>query len=347
MTMDLDRKFAARASERALGIWLLACCGVLLALVMLGGATRLTESGLSIVDWRPVTGILPPLGEAQWQAEFARYQQSPQYQTVNHGMPLADFKLIFWYEYGHRLLARLLGLVFALPLAWFWLRGAVPQHLKRPLLGVLALGALQGWMGWYMVKSGLVDIPRVSHFRLAAHLSLALTIYASMFWLATRTLWPPAANARPAPRLGWWLFGWAALTIVFGAFVAGLRAGLMFNTFPTMGGYWIPPGLGAFEPGWRNLVENPVMVQFVHRLLALSLAAAVALVWWRGRGAELPAAQRHAQHWLLAAVLAQLTLGIATLLLHVPVWLGTLHQGGAVIVLSALLWWLGRAGART
>jgi len=347
MTMSLDHAPGVRARERAIGVWLLCCCLVLLALVMLGGATRLTESGLSIVDWRPVTGILPPLGQAQWQAEFARYQQSPQYQTVNHGMALADFKLIFWYEYGHRLLARLLGLVFALPLAWFWLRGAVPQHLKRPLLGVLALGALQGWMGWYMVKSGLVDIPRVSHFRLAAHLSLALAIYTCMFWLATRTLWPAPERARPAPRWGWWLLGWAALTIVYGAFVAGLRAGLMFNTFPTMGGHWIPPGLGAFEPAWRNLVENPVMVQFVHRLLALSLAFGVALLWWKGRTADLPAAQRRAQHGLLAAVLLQLTLGIATLLLHVPVWLGTLHQGGAVIVLSALLWWLGRGGARS
>lgn len=345
MTMTLDATPAARAHERTIGLWLLACCGVLLALVMLGGATRLTESGLSIVDWRPVTGVLPPIGDVQWQAEFDKYRQSPQYVKVNQGMALDDFKLIFWYEYGHRLLARFLGLVFALPLLWFWLRGMIPSQLKRPLVGVLALGALQGWMGWYMVSSGLVDIPRVSHYRLAAHLSLALAIFGAMFWIAVRTLWPARPGAAPRARAGWWLLALAALTILWGAFVAGLRAGYMFNTFPTMGGHWIPPGMGTFEPAWLNLIENPVAVQFIHRLLALSLVGCVLALWWRGRR-EADPALRTAQHWLLAAVLLQATLGISTLLLHVPVWLGTLHQGGAVVLLSALLWWLSRGGPR-
>ena len=198
--MVMGMQAVERAQERAIGIWLMVCCATLLALVMLGGATRLTESGLSIVDWRPVTGVLPPMGDEAWQAEFEKYRQSPQYTKVNRGMSLDDFKLIFWYEYGHRLLARVLGLLFALPLLWFWLRRAIPQHLRWPLLGILALGAAQGYMGWFMVKSGLVDIPRVSHYRLAAHLSLALLIYASMFWLAVRTLWPAAANAQPLGR---------------------------------------------------------------------------------------------------------------------------------------------------
>ncbi|GMU44742.1 MAG: heme A synthase [Lysobacterales bacterium] len=347
MTTTVDGHSAARTRERAIGIWLLACCAVLWALVMLGGATRLTESGLSIVDWRPVTGVLPPLDEAAWQAEFDKYRQSPQYLKVNQGMTLGDFQLIFWYEYGHRLLARLLGFVFALPLAWFWLRGAIPTRLKRPLIGVLALGALQGWMGWFMVRSGLVDIPRVSHYRLAAHLSLALAIYACMFWLAVRTLAPAPADAPVRPRAGWWLLALAATTILWGAFVAGLRAGHMFNTFPTMGGHWIPPGLDAFDPSWLNLFENPVAVQFVHRLLALTLFGCVLVMWWRGRR-TVDRVLRSAQHGLLAAVLLQVVLGISTLLLHVPVWLGTLHQGGAVLLLSAVLWWLGRGrpGAR-
>lgn len=326
-----------RADERAIGRWLLFCCGVLLALVMLGGATRLTESGLSIVDWKPVTGVLPPIGEAEWQTEFSRYKDSPQYTKVNHGMDLAEFKMIFWYEYAHRLLARLLGLVFALPLAWFWLRGKVTPRLRWPLIGILCLGAAQGYMGWYMVKSGLVDIPRVSHYRLAAHLSLALLIYASMFTLALKLLWPRAPSARPLTGLTHALLTLLALTIVFGAFVAGMRAGLMFNTFPMMGEHWIAPGVLAFDPLWRNFLENPVMVQFVHRCLALTTLALCLGLWWRLRGAELEASQRLALNVLIAMVLTQVTLGIGTLVMHVPVWLGTLHQGGAVLLLSAAL----------
>lgn len=344
-TMVMGMQGVERAQERAIGIWLMVCCATLLALVMLGGATRLTESGLSIVDWRPVTGVLPPMGDEAWQAEFTKYRQSPQYTKVNQGMSLDDFKLIFWYEYGHRLLARVLGLLFALPLLWFWLRRAIPQHLRWPLLGILALGAAQGYMGWFMVKSGLVDIPRVSHYRLAAHLSLALLIYASMFWLAVRTLWPAAANAQPLGRTPKVLLGWLAVTILFGAFVAGMRAGLIYNTFPLMGTHLVPPGMWTFDPWWLNFLENPVTVQFVHRVLALSALGIVIGMWWVWRRSPaLDAAQRRATHWLLLAVLLQVSLGIATLLLHVPVWLGTLHQGGAVVLLSAVLWLLSRSG---
>lgn len=325
------------ANERAIGRWLLFCCGVLLALVMLGGATRLTESGLSIVDWKPVTGVLPPMGDAAWQAEFQRYQDSPQYAKVNHGMDLAEFKLIFWYEYAHRLLARLLGLVFALPLLVFWLRGMIPQRLRWPLVGILFLGAAQGYMGWFMVKSGLVDIPRVSHYRLAAHLSLALMIYASMFWLALRTLWPPRTSGKSLGKLFGFLLALVVVTIVFGAFVAGLRAGLMYNTFPLMNGHLIPPGMGAFQPLWLNALENPVTVQFIHRCLALTTLAVVAGLWLGWRRVDLDPAQRVALNALAAMTLVQVILGIATLLYHVPVALGTLHQGGAVLLLSALL----------
>ncbi len=325
------------ANERAIGRWLLVCCVVLLALVMLGGATRLTESGLSIVDWRPVTGVLPPIGEAAWQAEFQRYQDSPQYAKVNHGMGLADFKLIFWYEYAHRLLARLLGLVFALPLLVFWLRGMIPQRLRWSLVGILFLGAAQGYMGWFMVKSGLVDIPRVSHYRLAAHLSLALLIYASMFWLMLRTLWPTRAAGRSLGGAFGFLLGLVAVTIIFGAFVAGMRAGLIYNTFPLMNGHLVPPGMNAFQPLWLNALENPVTVQFIHRCLALTTFAVVAGLWLSWRRAQLARSQRLALNALAAMTVVQVSLGIATLLNQVPVALGTLHQGGAVLLLSAVL----------
>lgn len=342
----------ARDTDRAVGWWLLSCCAVLLALVMVGGATRLTESGLSIVDWRPVTGVLPPLDEAAWTAEFARYRDSPQYAQVNAGMTLADFKLIFWFEYFHRLLARLLGLWFALPLAWFWIRGAVAKHLRWPLVGILALGAAQGYLGWFMVKSGLVDVPRVSPYRLAAHLSLALLIYASMFWLALRTLWPRGAPSASRARLAAALLGAVGVTIVFGAFVAGLRAGLMYNTFPLMGGQWVPDGVLAMRPIWRNAFENPVAVQFVHRCLAVSTLLLVLANWWRLRRLSLARSQRIALHALVAMTVVQVGLGLAALLWRVPVVVGTLHQGGAVLLLSAVLVLLSRglparAGAST
>lgn len=326
--------------QRVLALWLLACCAILLALVMLGGATRLTGSGLSIVEWRPVTGIVPPLHEQAWLAELDKYRQSPEYRNVNRGMSLDEFKTIYLYEYAHRLLARSLGLVFALPLLWFWLRGRIPARLRWPLLGLLALGAAQGYMGWYMVKSGLVDIARVSHYRLAAHLSLALIIYAGMFWLALGLLRPRAGRmnanlGRTAPAFRA-LLVLVALTIVVGAFVAGLRAGYIYSTFPLMAGEWIPTGLLHLQPAWLNFFENPATVQFTHRWLALATLASTLAAWLIGlRHAQ--GGARWALHALLAAVLMQVGLGIATLLLYVPVWLGTLHQGGAVIVLSAVL----------
>ncbi|MCL4722630.1 MAG: COX15/CtaA family protein, partial [Gammaproteobacteria bacterium] len=249
--MSVDDRFPPDG-ERLVGYWLLTCCALLLALVMIGGATRLTGSGLSIVEWRPVTGILPPLNETAWLAEMDKYRQSPEYQKINRGMSLDDFKSIFWFEYWHRVVARLLGFVFALPLVWFWWRGRIPMRLRWPLLGVLALGAAQGYMGWFMVKSGLVDLPRVSPYRLAAHLSLALMIYAAMFWLALGLLWRRDAHGPWAGsgsgRLFPALLGLIVLTILSGAFVAGLKAGYMYNTFPLMAGRWVPQGLLDYTP---------------------------------------------------------------------------------------------------
>jgi heme a synthase len=330
--------------ERQVAAWLLVCCAVLFSLVVLGGVTRLTGSGLSITDWRPVTGVLPPFTEQAWQAEFDLYRASPEYQKVNRGMSMDQFKVIYGYEYAHRLLARVLGLVFALPLAWFWIRGRIPPRLRWPLLGVLGLGMLQGYMGWYMVKSGLVDIPRVSHYRLAAHLGLALAIYGAMFWIAIGLLRPRAAAAPAALRGMRLLLGVLAVTILSGALVAGLRAGLIYNTFPTMGGQWIPDGLLAMTPAWRNWLENSVTVQFAHRVLALLTVGLTLALWVSAMRRSLTSAQQIAFHALGAAVLMQATLGISTLLMGVPVGLGAAHQGGAVVLLSATLFALHETG---
>lgn len=331
----------ARENEVAIGRWLLCCCAVLLALVMLGGATRLTGSGLSIVEWRPVTGILPPLTETAWEAELDKYRQSPEYQKVRRGMSVEQFKGIFWLEYWHRVLARLLGLVFALPLAWFWLRGRIPERLRWPLLGVLALGAAQGYMGWFMVKSGLADIPRVSPYRLAAHLSLALLIYMAMFRLMLGLLrpGPPVGAGGTLPRGAFPLLLALVLgTVLWGAFVAGLKAGYVYNTFPLMDGRLIPAGLMHYEPLWRNLLESPLTVQFIHRWLGVTVLLASIALWIVGRRRDPGPRLRLGLHLMLGVVTLQVTLGISTLLLYVPVWLGTLHQGGAVLLLSALLY---------
>lgn len=334
------------SDERRIAAWLLACCAVLFALIVLGGVTRLTGSGLSITEWRPVTGVLPPFTEQAWQQEFDLYRASPEYQKVNRGMSLDQFKVIYGYEYAHRLLARTLGLLFAMPLVWFWVRGRIPPRLRWPLVGLLGLGMLQGFMGWFMVASGLVDMPRVSQYRLAAHLSLALIIFAAMFWLAIRLLRPPGGGAVPGGvrRALQTLLLLLAVTIVSGAFVAGLRAGMIYNTFPLMGDQWVPGGLLAMEPAWRNWFENPVTAQFTHRVLALTTLALVLLLWGWSLLVRLAPAQRLALHGLAVMALVQVVLGISTLLMFVPVGLGAAHQGGAVLLLGATLFALHELG---
>lgn len=327
------------ADERRIAVWLLACCAVLFALIVLGGVTRLTGSGLSITEWRPVTGVLPPFTEQAWQQEFDLYRASPEYQKVNRGMSMDQFKVIYGYEYAHRLLARALGLVFAVPLLWFWVRGRIPPRLRWSLVGLLGLGMLQGFMGWFMVASGLVDMPRVSQYRLAAHLSLALIIFAAMFWLAVRLLRPTVDGMVPdGVRRGMQaLLLLLAVTIVSGAFVAGLRAGMIYNTFPLMGEQWVPGGLLALDPAWRNWFENPVTAQFTHRVLALSTLALVLLLWGWSLRVRLARVQQLAFHALALMALVQVVLGVSTLLLFVPVGLGAAHQGGAVLLLGATL----------
>lgn len=333
------------ASRRAVGLWLLICCAMVFAMAVIGAITRLTESGLAIMEWAPVTGILPPLSETEWERLFALYRQIPEYQVENAGMDLASFKTIFWWEYIHRLWGRLIGFVFALPLAWFWLRGHIGRALGRKLLFALALGALQGGLGWFMVASGFAERSDVSQYRLTAHLALALAIYGYLLWLALSVFWPrPERSHDPAvPALRRALVALlvlVAVTIASGGFVAGLNAGMTYNTFPLMDGDLVPRGYGDLSPWSLNLFENIAAVQFNHRVLAITTVAVALGLWLWSLSRDIPPAAHGGFAALAIMALIQLALGITALLLVVPVALGALHQAGAILVLTATLWTL-------
>ncbi|MCE2483177.1 MAG: COX15/CtaA family protein [Alphaproteobacteria bacterium] len=309
-------------------------------MTVLGGLTRLTGSGLSIVVWEPLGGVLPPLTGAQWEEAFAAYRLFPEFRQVNPDMDLAGFKSIYWLEYLHRLLGRLIGLAFLVPFAVFLVRRRMSRRLAAALGGIFLLGALQGLVGWYMVQSGLVDRPDVSHYRLAAHLGLAVLIYALLLAAALHVLGRGRAAADPAPRPGARRAAWLAVALVFatmvsGAFMAGLDAGPVFATFPLMNGRWIPEDVLAVQPWYVNFGENPITVHFVHRVLALAATLAAVAAWWRDR--RRPAAgagDRWLGHALLFALAAQVALGAATAIAGVPLVLALLHQAGAMVLLT-------------
>jgi cytochrome c oxidase assembly protein subunit 15 len=330
-------------APRAVAAWLFACCILVFAMVVVGGVTRLTHAGLSITEWQPIVGSVPPLSQADWDAAFAKYQATPEYREVNRGMTLDAFKRIYWWEYGHRLLGRLIGVAFLLPFLWFLVRRRIPPGYAGRLALIFALGGLQGAVGWYMVKSGLVDDPRVSQFRLAAHLGLAFLIFAAMFWTALSLVdarRPAVAMARDRStrRVA---FAYAALVFVMviaGAFVAGIRAGFAYNTFPLMNGHVVPPEILMLDPAWKNFFWNMATVQFDHRAIAWLIAFVTPWVWWRVRTADgAPPRARAGATLLLAMVALQIALGIATLVNVVPLPLAALHQAGAVLVFAAAL----------
>ena len=327
-------------SLRPVGTWLYVWCAMLVALVVIGGVTRLTESGLSITEWRPVTGILPPLSSAAWEEEFAKYQQIPEYREKNAGMTLPEFQRIFFWEYLHRLWARLLGLALAVPLAWFVVTRRVQGALARRLALILVLVGAQGALGWYMVRSGLVDRTDVSQYRLAAHLGLALLIYALALWTAADLRRAPgSAGEARLVRPGALFTGYVFLTILAGAFVAGLDAGHAWNTFPLMGGTFIPDGYGQLTPAWRNAFDNPAAVQFHHRWLGVGAGVGALLLATAARASGDGIVRRRGL--LVGAVaLFQAGLGVATLLLKVPIPVAALHQLGAVLLLTAALLFL-------
>ncbi|MFQ5935146.1 MAG: COX15/CtaA family protein [Acidiferrobacterales bacterium] len=332
---------ATSTQTRPLAAWLLICCALVFAMVVLGGVTRLTRSGLSMVEWEPIMGVIPPLNERQWQETFEKYRRFPEYQKVNRDMTLKEFKWIFWVEYAHRLLGRAIGLVFLLPFLYFLVRRRVPRPLVPKLIIMFLLGGLQGLLGWFMVKSGLVDQPRVSPYRLTAHLTMAILIYGYILWTALGLLFPDAENDNPINRsirrFGLAVTATVCLMIVSGGFVAGTKAGFAFNTFPLMNGRLVPEGALAMSPIWVNFFENIATVQLHHRLLAYILCVVTFLFWYQARQASVIARTRTAAHMLLAALMLQIILGIATLLLIVPIPLAAAHQAGALLVFTVVL----------
>jgi len=338
----VSRPAQATSRPGAIASWLTFVAVLIFVMVIVGGITRLTESGLSMVRWEPISGIIPPLSEADWQREFDHYRATPQYQQVNTGMTLDDFKTIFFWEYVHRLLGRLIGLAFALPLLWFWWKRAIPGGYGWKLGGLLALGGLQGAIGWWMVASGLVNVPEVSHIRLAVHLLMALLIFAAIIWLALdlRALAERGAPPVRMPLLGIWALCILFLQFLFGAYVAGLEAGYAFNTWPLMGDEFFPAQTPMLEPWFRNLVDNPIVVQFVHRWLAVVVAALA--IWVGVRAWRLGV--RMDGGFLIAAVFGQLMLGIMTILSGVQIDVAVAHQGMAALLLAALLVCIHRLG---
>jgi heme a synthase len=331
--------------RRPVRMWLWSIAAMTFGVMVVGGITRLTLSGLSIVSWDPLFGVIPPLGDAQWQAAFEVYKQFPDYDWRT-GMTLAEFKFIFFWEYLHRLLARLIGFVFLIPFVWFLARGYFNRALTVRALALFALGGMQGVMGWFMVMSGLVDRPSVSHYRLAAHLSLAFLIFGYALWLA-RDLRLTAArvavdeSVRRMMSRGLALLGVVlSVQIVWGAFVAGLRAGKFYPTFPLMGGRLVPGELLRLDPFTRNFVENPIAVQWMHRVLGtvLLLAAVVFVVQVLRSTAD--AMSRRLGIIVLSLISGQYLLGILTLVYLVPVSLGVIHQAVALVIFGAWLWWL-------
>ncbi len=311
------------------------------AMVVLGGITRLTGSGLSMVNWKPVSGVLPPFSQAAWEREFEHYRDSPEYATVNKGMSLDEFKGIFWFEYAHRVLGRLIGVVFLIPFLYFLLRRRIEPSLAPKLVTMFVLGGLQGLLGWYMVKSGLVDDPHVSQYRLAAHLGLAMLIYAFMLWTALEIL---HRGDSPEPRgrgrlasLTMILVIAVFVTMISGAFVAGLKAGFTYNTFPLMAGKLVPDGMWSMAPAYLNFFENVTTVQFNHRVLAVATFLAIIALWLGAQRMNLSRPQRVWLHATALAAVIQVALGISTLVMRVPIPLAALHQAGAMVLLTVLL----------
>lgn len=332
---------------RAVRVWLIVVAALIVGTLIVGGATRLTESGLSIVEWKPITGTLPPLTEAQWTTQFNAYKTIPQYREMNYGMSLDEFKTIFWWEWGHRALGRTIGAVFLLPFLYFLWRGGLPGDLNRRLWIIFALGGLQGAVGWWMVKSGLSERVSVSQYRLAAHFMLALFIFSAIVWtvrrLAPAPISPEPARVKITAKI---LLALVFVQLYFGALVAGLRAGKVFNTWPDIDGAFIPTAARLFfeQPWWRNFFDNALTVQFSHRmiaytLLALALVHAVDVMRSKSSAAVIGGA-----HALAAAMTLQAVLGIMTLLHQVPISLGLAHQATAIVVLILALFQAERLG---
>ena len=313
-------------------------------MVVIGGITRLTHSGLSMVEWNPIVGSLPPMSDAAWQIPFEKYKQSPEYQLINNQFSLAEFKSIYWWEYIHRLLGRTIGVVFLIPFFYFLVKKKFDKALLKKMVVLLFLGALQGVLGWFMVYSGLQKEPHVSHYRLAAHLISAFTVFGFTFWYAMDLIYPTDLEENKISKnVKWWskiMFSAIVLQIIYGAFVAGLKAGLFYNTYPMMGHSLMPETVMAYDSFWKNLLENPAGVQFLHRNIAIIVIILVVFVWEKSRKIKLTRLQRSASNFMLTVVIIQFLLGIVTLLYSVPVLMGVLHQTGAFFLFASSLFFI-------
>lgn len=344
---------STKVPNKLIGWWLAGCSGMVVGAVVLGGVTRLTESGLSMVDWQLIKDMVPPKNQQEWIEEFEKYKQFPEWKYLNkdRNMTLNEFKFIFYMEWGHRMWGRLTGMVFLVPALIFWRKGYFNKQMKYRILALSSLLGFQGFLGWYMVKSGLnepkrpTDVPRVSQYRLAAHLSSAFLLYSGFLWNSLSYLLAPQTainidtkSILKASKRSHALMGLIFATAVMGAFVAGLDAGLVYNSFPKMADRWIPSDILAYEPKWTNIFENPTTVQFEHRLLGMSTLAAITAFAYSLRRTNLSPRARMAVRALVGMACLQVTLGISTLLLYVPTELAALHQSGSLALLSIAIW---------
>jgi len=327
-------------------IWLLSGCFLIFSMVVVGGITRLTGSGLSITEWKVVTGTIPPLDQQQWQEAFDKYKLTPQFLKLNHNFSLSDFKNIFFWEYLHRLIGRLIGIVFVVPFVYFLSKKKLTPEWVRKSVLLFVLGGLQGFIGWYMVKSGLTERTSVSHYRLAIHLITAFITFGVTLWFALQLMFQQMTDDKvqmsnngfiTPSLLSKWILSFVMLQIIYGAFVAGLHAGKIANTFPTMDGEWIPSGILSMPPLWINFFENVLTVQFIHRVLACVIVISVATLWIQSRKKFFPMYYKQAASFCLLAVIIQFLLGIFTLLYNVPITLAALHQIGGFFLFSSVI----------
>lgn len=329
-------------NNRHVAIWLFIVCAFVFAMIVVGGITRLTESGLSMVNWEPISGIIPPLSEAEWNAEFDAYKQYPEYQQVNRGMSLEEFKNIFFWEYLHRVLGRLIGIVYAMPFFVFLIRKKIKRALKPHLWTLLFLGGGQGLLGWYMVMSGLVDEPDVSHYRLTAHLGLAVLIYIYAFWLGLGLVLKKAKRALGRPvRLVYWYVVLIFVQILLGGLVAGLNAGLVSDTWPLMFGQFMPDGAFGGEHGLMSIFDDPLTIHFEHRTFAYIVALVALVLWWKLKSDVSPTVRMGAM-FVLLTIIIQVSLGVFTVLNMVAIPIAAAHQAGAILALSAGIYLLNR-----
>ncbi|HNQ61069.1 MAG TPA: COX15/CtaA family protein [Bacteroidia bacterium] len=330
-------------SKRRISLWLYSGCFLIFLMVVIGGITRLTGSGLSITEWNLIMGSIPPLNDEEWQDAFNKYQQIPQFEKINSHFELNDFKSIYWWEFIHRQLGRLIGMVFIIPFLYFLFTKQMDRSMIGKSLFLFFLGGLQGFLGWYMVSSGLVERTSVSHIRLAIHLITAFITFGFTYWFALEIRSADTVNreqTRSGSGLVKIIFSLLFIQIIYGAFVAGMHAGKMYNTFPLMDGQVIPTGMGSAEPFWLNFFNNPVTVQFIHRIFAFLLLFLIAKVWWSSKKMGMDASQRKAMNFVLLAVSVQFLLGVLTLLTKVDITIASLHQIGAFFLFSSVIYLL-------